>query len=115
MLGDITSILIFHPFPSPPSVCSVYVGGIAETYDVQKTESNLFVIMLKSFERKAMMSCAIEAGDTPEQRLSNGLVMGHAYSVTAVKLVHIERLNGKIVQWRLLSVIRGQRLMGDDR
>lgn len=70
------------------------VGGVTEQYDVRNDDKNLFMIMLKAYERKAMMSCSITPGETMEERLSNGLVAGHAYSVTAVKLVYIERLNG---------------------
>lgn len=38
-----------------------------------------------------------------EERLSNGLVAGHAYSITGVKLVYIERLNGNPPMWNIAT------------
>ncbi|OQR72424.1 calpain-A-like [Tropilaelaps mercedesae] len=73
-----------------------FTGGVTEQYDLRQPPDNLFLIMLKAYERNAMMSCSITPGETLEERLQNGLVAGHAYSITCVKLVFIERLNGKM-------------------
>ncbi|XP_022710373.1 calpain-A-like isoform X2 [Varroa jacobsoni] len=73
-----------------------FTGGITEQYDVRQAPHNLYMIMLKAYERNALMSCSITPGERLEERLSNGLVAGHAYSITSVKLVFIERLKGKM-------------------
>lgn len=40
-------------------------------------------------QRNSMMSCSIAAGDAAEReaKLDSGLLKGHAYGITAVKLV----------------------------
>ncbi|ESO00941.1 hypothetical protein HELRODRAFT_157317 [Helobdella robusta] len=77
-----------------------FTGGVAEFFDLgPKAPSNLLAIMLKSFERESLMGCSIDAEPTQfESKLSNGLVMGHAYSITSVKMVDIKTANkaGKI-------------------
>ncbi|XP_028967496.1 calpain-A [Galendromus occidentalis] len=73
-----------------------FTGGVTEQYDLRQPPKNIFLLMLKAYERNSMMSCSITPGETMEERLSNGLVAGHAYSITSVKLVYIERLNGKM-------------------
>lgn len=53
-----------------------------------KAPEDLFQIMLKSQERNSLMACSIQADPNRyEAELANGLIMGHAYSVTSVKLV----------------------------
>lgn len=63
-------------------------GGITEFFDVQTAESppNLFAIIKKAFERGSLIGCSIEALDESqrENELPNGLIKGHAYSITSV-------------------------------
>ncbi|XP_072145508.1 calpain-A-like isoform X5 [Dermacentor andersoni] len=47
-------------------------------------------------------------GSIPEEKLASGLVAGHAYSITAVRLVYIERLKGR------MPLIRLRNPWGDD-
>ncbi|XP_046375985.1 calpain-B-like isoform X5 [Haliotis rufescens] len=67
-----------------------FTGGVTEMFDLPKAPPNLLRIMLKAFDRSALMGCSIDPdGQALEAELTNGLVVGHAYSVTAVKLMDI--------------------------
>lgn len=69
-------------------------GGLTEFFDVQTAEAppNLFAIIKKAFERGSLIGCSIEAQDESqrENELPNGLVKGHAYSVTSVKEIDVQ-------------------------
>lgn len=82
-----------------------FTGGVTEMFDLrEKTPPNLLKIMLKAAERGSLMGCSIDADPGQlEARLENGLVMGHAYSVTAVKLMDIKtaRMEGQIPMVRV--------------
>ncbi|XP_064600052.1 calpain-9-like isoform X2 [Liolophura sinensis] len=76
-----------------------FTGGVTEMFDLREAPSNMFQIMMKAFERSALMGCSIDADPGQlEAELDNGLVMGHAYSVTAVRFVDVQtpRISGKI-------------------
>uniref|UniRef100_A0A453Z3Q7 Calpain n=1 Tax=Anopheles quadriannulatus TaxID=34691 RepID=A0A453Z3Q7_ANOQN len=82
-----------------------FTGGVAEMYDLKdQTPPNLFEIIEKGFKRNSMFGCSIEAdphvleAETPE-----GLIRGHAYSITKIQLVDIETpgRSGKIPLIRL--------------
>lgn len=63
-------------------------GGLTEFFDVQteETPQNLWNIIKQGFERGSLIGCSIEAQDESqrENELPNGLVKGHAYSITYV-------------------------------
>ncbi|KAL4237591.1 hypothetical protein ACF0H5_002305 [Mactra antiquata] len=76
-----------------------FTGGVTESVDLQKAPNNLLTIMMKASARGSLMGCSIDADPNQlEAILDNGLVMGHAYSVTSVKLVEIQTptVSGKI-------------------
>ncbi|XP_053203439.1 calpain-B-like isoform X3 [Panonychus citri] len=79
-----------------------FTGGLTEFYEIQTDEcpSNLLQIMLKAFQRSSFMGCSIDALDSSmmESELPNGLIKGHAYSITAVRCVELKtaRVQGKI-------------------
>ncbi|ESO90128.1 hypothetical protein LOTGIDRAFT_124076 [Lottia gigantea] len=76
-----------------------FTGGVTEMFDLRKAPGNLLTIMLKAVERNSLMGCSIDADPNQlEAELANGLIMGHAYSVTSVKMIDIEtpRTSGKI-------------------
>ncbi|CAG2172973.1 unnamed protein product, partial [Oppiella nova] len=79
-----------------------FTGGLTENFELQSNECppNLLNIMLKAFERSSFLGCSIEALDSSqmEAEMSNGLIRGHAYSVTAIKLVQLStaKVKGKI-------------------
>lgn len=76
-----------------------FTGGVTESIDLQKAPGNLLNIMMKADARGSLMGCSIDADPNQLEAVkSNGLVMGHAYSVTSVKLVEIQtpKVSGKI-------------------
>lgn len=65
-----------------------FTGGVTETFDLRKPGPKLEGIMLKSVARQSLMCCSIEAkANEIEAKLENGLIKGHAYSITSVKRV----------------------------
>jgi len=66
-----------------------FTGGITEIFDLrQNPPANLFQIMVKAQDRSSLMGCSIDQGGLgTEAKLNNGLVVGHAYSITGVKNV----------------------------
>nr|XP_020454661.1 calpain-5-like isoform X2 [Monopterus albus] len=75
-----------------------FSGAVAETIDLetdayykdQKKQDQLFEDLQKVFDRGGIISCSIMAEPHElEAKMANGLVKGHAYSVTAVKKVRL--------------------------
>ena len=68
-----------------------FSGGCSENYDLNEMPEDLFDIMVKACaKQKSMMSCSIEPDPRIlEARLANGLIRGHAYSITKVFKVQI--------------------------
>jgi len=65
-----------------------FTGGVTEMFTLRnKTPKDLFQIMRKADERCSLMGCSIDTppGGAIEGKLSNGLIQGHAYSMTAVR------------------------------
>lgn len=62
-------------------------GGLTEFFDIQTNDAppNLYAIIKKAIERGSLIGCSIEATDESqrENELPNGLIKGHAYSVTS--------------------------------
>ncbi|XP_033222734.1 calpain-B-like [Belonocnema kinseyi] len=71
-----------------------FTGGVTELYEMEQTPPNLFEILLKAYERNSMVGCSIEPDpNVLEAKTPQGLIRGHAYSITRVKNVHIEMPN----------------------
>jgi calpain len=65
-------------------------GGVAEMYELKEAPSNLFNILEKGFERNSMMGCSIEPDpNVTEAATPQGLIRGHAYSITKTQYVDI--------------------------
>ncbi|BFZ11476.1 hypothetical protein BsWGS_14514 [Bradybaena similaris] len=81
-----------------------FTGGVTEMFDLKSAPPNMLNIMLKACQRGSLMGCSIDAvpGQT-EAELSNGLICGHAYSVTSVQLADIKtaRVQGQIPMVRI--------------
>ncbi|XP_055625913.1 calpain-B-like isoform X2 [Toxorhynchites rutilus septentrionalis] len=81
-----------------------FTGGISETYDMKEAPKDLFQIIEKGFNNHAMFACSLEPDpQRPEAETAQGLIRGHAYSITMAKMVDIQTPNvkGKIPLLRL--------------
>ncbi|KAJ8678899.1 hypothetical protein QAD02_014686 [Eretmocerus hayati] len=81
-----------------------FTGGVTEMYSMDETPPNLFSILLKAYERNSLMGCSVEPDpNILEAETPQGLIRGHAYSITRVKYVDINTPNqsGKIPLLRL--------------
>ncbi|XP_018306166.1 calpain-B isoform X4 [Mycetomoellerius zeteki] len=71
-----------------------FTGGVTEMYQMDETPPNLFNILLKAFERNSLLGCSIEPDpNVLEAETPQGLIRGHAYSITRVKNVEIQMPN----------------------
>nr|XP_042907830.1 calpain-A isoform X5 [Parasteatoda tepidariorum] len=76
-----------------------FTGGVTEVYELSKAPPNFYKILHKAFDRWSLLSCSIEPDpNIVEAEMPNGLIRGHAYSITKVKLVEVQtsRIKGKI-------------------
>ena len=65
-----------------------FTGGVNETFKLDKLPRNFFKLMLKAQARQSLMCCSINAKPNEiEAKLENGLIKGHAYTVTGVTKV----------------------------
>lgn len=81
-----------------------FTGGVTELYDLVEAPPTLFNILMKGYERNSMMACSIEPDPhVLEAETPQGLIKGHAYSITKVELIDINTPNrsGKIPMLRL--------------
>ncbi|XGW32001.1 hypothetical protein V3C99_010295 [Haemonchus contortus] len=66
-----------------------FTGGLTEFYDLRKTDKAVILaMMIRGFQMGSLFGCSIDAD--PHQKeapLDNGLVRGHAYSITALHTV----------------------------
>uniref|UniRef100_H3CLD3 Calpain 9 n=1 Tax=Tetraodon nigroviridis TaxID=99883 RepID=H3CLD3_TETNG len=67
-----------------------FTGGVGELYETKKAPGDLFSIMKKALDRGSMMGCSIDITSSAESeaKLNNGLVKGHAYSITGMEEVN---------------------------
>lgn len=81
-----------------------FTGGVAETFHLKEAPENLFEIMVKGFQNQSMMGCSMNrVNDIVEDETPEGLVRGHAYSITKAVFVDVATPNvsGKIQLMRL--------------
>ncbi|XP_023027799.2 calpain-A isoform X3 [Leptinotarsa decemlineata] len=81
-----------------------FTGGVTEMYEMEASPPNLFQIIVKAYERSSLMGCSIEPDpNITEAQTPEGLIRGHAYSITRVQYVDIQTPNvtGKIPLLRL--------------
>jgi len=60
-----------------------FTGGVTEVFDLRKAPPDLFKVMKKGCDRSSLMGCSLDTG-VVEGVQANGLISGHAYSVTNV-------------------------------
>lgn len=81
-----------------------FTGGVAELITLKEIPPNFYQIILKCYERMSLMAGGIEADpNVVEAKTAQGLVKGHAYSITKVQYIDIVTPNksGKIPMLRL--------------
>ncbi|XP_030385583.1 calpain-B [Scaptodrosophila lebanonensis] len=81
-----------------------FTGGVTEWYDIKEAPPNLFSIMIKASERGSMMGCSLEPDPhVLEAETREGLIRGHAYSITKVCMLDIATPNrqGKLPMIRM--------------
>lgn len=67
-----------------------FTGGVTETFNMAKAPPNFFKLLTKAQDRQSLMCCSIEAKPNEiEAKLDNGLIKGHAYTITAVSKVNM--------------------------
>ena len=65
-----------------------FTGGVTESFNTQKPPKDFYKLLQKAQERQSLMCCSIEAAPNEvEAKLENGLIKGHAYTVTDIKRV----------------------------
>lgn len=81
-----------------------FTGGLSEIYTSKSLPPNFFQILEKSYEKNALIGCSIDADENEFEAVTpQGLVKGHAYTVTKVQMVEIAmpKKSGKIELMRL--------------
>lgn len=87
-----------------------FTGGIIEKYMMANAPKDLFRIMEKAIERHSMMgTSATYDANYAQAAVDQGLVQGHAYSVTGVKTVVLPRSGEKV------QLVRIRNPWGNDR
>ena len=68
-----------------------FTGGLCQTFECKEAPKNIFDIMLRAAKFKSLMCAAIDASSASEieAKLPNGLVKGHAYTVSRVARVSV--------------------------
>lgn len=81
-------------------------GGISESIDLTDKTSipkNLFDLIWKCYQMNSLMGASIylpKDATTPEVEMTNGLFMGHAYSVTGVSVIPYRGNNVQLLRLR---------------
>ncbi|XP_044022793.1 calpain-1 catalytic subunit-like [Siniperca chuatsi] len=71
---------------SPSEAMMDFTGGVHMCIRLSDPPPNLWELMYRAGQSKSLMSCGTPQGETPANTvLPNGLVQGHAYTVTGVK------------------------------
>lgn len=68
-----------------------FTGGLVEYYNLQETNyDQMLALLVRGFPMGSLFGCSIDADpNVVEAKLSNGLVRGHAYSITALQTVFL--------------------------
>jgi len=78
-----------------------FTGGVTETFDTSKPPNKFFKLLQKAEERQSLMCCSIEAKPNEiEAKLDNGLIKGHAYTVTKLQKVNAKGSEVELIRVR---------------
>lgn len=81
-----------------------FSGGVNEVYELSKVPDGFHKVMMKASRLGSLMGCSIQPDpDVHEAVMENGLVRGHAYSITKICEADIEtpNMSGKIPMVRV--------------
>ncbi|XP_067223020.1 calpain-1 catalytic subunit-like [Chanodichthys erythropterus] len=73
-----------------------FTGGVHIHYDLKTAPTDLWEIMYRAFQSEVLMGCETPRGS--EEELPNGIILGHAYTVTNVYQVMSGRYPVKLVR-----------------
>ncbi|CAH2249918.1 calpain-9 [Pelobates cultripes] len=79
-----------------------FTGGVSETYENKSAPNNYFEIMEKALKRGSMLGCSIDITSSAETeaKTPQGLVKGHAYSITGMDMVTYKGQKVKLIRVR---------------
>ncbi|CAH1262003.1 CAPN3 [Branchiostoma lanceolatum] len=78
-----------------------FTGGVTEGMDLRNAPKDLLKIMEKAMMRSSLMGCSVEADPNAiDSKLDNGLVMGHAYSITGLSPVDVKGKEVNLIRVR---------------
>ncbi|XP_019749396.1 calpain-2 catalytic subunit-like [Hippocampus comes] len=81
---------------TPSEAMMDFTGGVHMSIQLSQPPSNLWELMCRAGNAQTLMGCGSQQGNSPDNSVSkNGLVQGHAYTVTGVKQM---MSSGKIVK-----------------
>uniref|UniRef100_A0A3P8TLK5 Zgc:136872 n=1 Tax=Amphiprion percula TaxID=161767 RepID=A0A3P8TLK5_AMPPE len=72
---------------TPAEAMMDFTGGVHMCIDLSKPPANLWGLMCRAGQSSTLMGCGTPQGTSANTVLQNGLVQGHAYTVTGVKQV----------------------------
>jgi len=80
-------------------------GGIEESFDIKKMgykeKDNFWSILYQAYHKNSIMGCSINADPAArEARMYNGLVKGHAYTITKVTEISVNGSSTKLIRCR---------------
>ncbi|KAF1375101.1 hypothetical protein PFLUV_G00235950 [Perca fluviatilis] len=71
---------------TPAEAMMDFTGGVHMCINLSEPPANLWTLMCRAGLSKSLMGCGTPQGETPaNKQLPNGLIQGHAYTVTGVK------------------------------
>ncbi|XP_063773622.1 calpain-9 [Pseudophryne corroboree] len=79
-----------------------FTGGVSETYENKSAPNNYFEIMDKALKRGSMLGCSIDTASSAESeaKTPQGLVKGHAYSITGLDVVNYRGQKVQLIRVR---------------
>ncbi|XP_077945648.1 calpain-1 catalytic subunit-like [Gasterosteus aculeatus] len=73
---------------TPAEAMMDFTGGVHISVELSDPPPNLWQLMCSAGQSSSLMGCGTPQGETPDNNiLANGLVQGHAYTVTGMKQV----------------------------
>uniref|UniRef100_A0AAQ5X1P9 Calpain catalytic domain-containing protein n=1 Tax=Amphiprion ocellaris TaxID=80972 RepID=A0AAQ5X1P9_AMPOC len=84
---------------TPAEALVDFTGGVHICIQLSEPPPNLWELMCRAGQSKSLMGCGTEQGTSANTVLPNGLVQGHAYTVTGVKQVKNRQLVNLVRLW----------------